>query len=63
MYFTSLIKTNYKETSCIDLKRDLENFQKFLNSINKHSSKFANGKPISRTFSYALSFINNYNNI
>ena len=32
MYFTSLIKTNYKETSCIDLKRDLENFQKFLNS-------------------------------
>lgn len=32
MYFTSLIKTNYKETSCIDLKHDLENFQKFLNS-------------------------------
>ena len=32
MYFTSLIKTNYRETSCVDLKRDLENFQKFLNS-------------------------------
>lgn len=32
MYFTSLIKTNYRETSCVNLKRDLENFQKFLNS-------------------------------
>lgn len=32
MYFTLLIRTNYRETSCIDLKRDLESFQKFLNS-------------------------------
>ena len=64
----NLIKEQYNKRftqneSIFCVYRCLFNFQKFLNSINKHSSKFANGKPISRTFSYALSFINNYNNL
>ena len=64
----NLIKEQYNKRitqneSIFCVYRCLFTFQNFVNSINKHSSNFTNGKPISRSFSYALTFINNYNNL